>query len=39
VTRRGRHRRPSWTGFIVAASVYVSALASFSAYATVVMVS
>jgi hypothetical protein len=37
VIRRGRHRRPSWAGFVVAATLYVGALATFSAYASVVM--
>jgi hypothetical protein len=37
VTGRGRHRRPSWTGLVVGAALYVGALATFSAYATVVM--
>lgn len=37
MTGRGRHRRPSWTGLVVAAALYVGALATFSAYASVVM--
>lgn len=34
---RGRHRRPSWAPLVLAAVAYVSALATFSAYASVVM--
>jgi hypothetical protein len=37
VIRRGRHRRPTWTGLVLAAVAYVGALATFSAYASVVM--
>jgi hypothetical protein len=34
----GRHRRaPSWAPLIVGATLYVTALSVFSAYATVVM--
>ena len=38
ISAMGRHRRrPSWAPLIVAATLYVTALSSFSAYATVVM--